>query len=148
MAAKGWKRPFDDPIPLPRGRELVTLEDARTYITKLPRGRARGAGMAGGDAGLDPGRDIGRTDNAGADRDHAGAEPSRRARIRYGSKAPSLGKAQASEGPMKTVWVYINTSKEVGDVDHLKVFANEEAAERWFEENDPEGVAFEYEVLE
>jgi hypothetical protein len=28
------------------------------------------------------------------------------------------------------------------------VFANREAAERWFEENDPEGVAFEYEVLE
>ena len=49
---------------------------------------------------------------------------------------------------MKTVWVYINTAKEVGDVDHLKVFANEEAAEKWFEENDPEGVAFEYELLE
>jgi hypothetical protein len=29
-----------------------------------------------------------------------------------------------------------------------KVFANREAAERWFEENDPEGVAFEYDVLE
>jgi hypothetical protein len=31
---------------------------------------------------------------------------------------------------------------------HLKVFADEEAANRWLEENDPEGVAFEYEVLE
>ena len=30
----------------------------------------------------------------------------------------------------------------------LKVFANADAAETWFEENDPEGVAFEYEVLE
>jgi hypothetical protein len=40
-----------------------------------------------------------------------------------------------------TVFVYINTAKEIGDVDHLKVFANREAAERWFEENDPEGVA-------
>jgi len=28
---------FDDPIPLPRGRQLVTLEDAGTYITKLPK---------------------------------------------------------------------------------------------------------------
>jgi hypothetical protein len=28
------------------------------------------------------------------------------------------------------------------------VFANQDAAETWFEENDPEGVAFEYEVLE
>jgi hypothetical protein len=26
-----------------------------------------------------------------------------------------------------TVWIYINTAKEVGDVDHLKVFATEEA---------------------
>src|SRR5882724_13274751 len=23
-APQGWKRPFDDPIPLPRGRQLVT----------------------------------------------------------------------------------------------------------------------------
>jgi hypothetical protein len=33
----GWKRPFDEPIPLPRGRQLVTLEDAGNYITKLPK---------------------------------------------------------------------------------------------------------------
>ena len=46
---------------------------------------------------------------------------------------------------MKTVLIYVNTAKEVGDVDHLKVFANEEAMEKWFEANDPEGVAFEYE---
>jgi len=25
MAATGWKRPFADPIPLPGGRQLVTL---------------------------------------------------------------------------------------------------------------------------
>src|SRR3979409_212375 len=29
--------PFDDPIPLPPGRQLVTLEDAGAYITKLPK---------------------------------------------------------------------------------------------------------------
>src|SRR3981189_1854551 len=33
----GWKRPFDDPIPPPRGRQLVTLEDAGNYIMKLPK---------------------------------------------------------------------------------------------------------------
>jgi hypothetical protein len=33
----GWKRPFDDPILLPRGRQLVTLQDAGTFITKLPK---------------------------------------------------------------------------------------------------------------
>jgi hypothetical protein len=48
---------------------------------------------------------------------------------------------------MKTVLIYVNTSKEVGDIDHLKVFASVDAAEKWLEENDPEGVAFEYGVL-
>jgi hypothetical protein len=37
VADLGWKRPFDDPIPLPRGRQLRTLEDASAYITKLPK---------------------------------------------------------------------------------------------------------------
>jgi len=31
---RGWKRAFENPIPLPRGRHLVTLEDAGNYITK------------------------------------------------------------------------------------------------------------------
>ena len=48
---------------------------------------------------------------------------------------------------MKTVWIYVNTNKKVGDVDHLKVFASTAAADRWFKTNDPEGVAFRYEVL-
>jgi hypothetical protein len=38
--------------------------------------------------------------------------------------------------------------KEVGDPEHIKVFASQDAAETWFAEIDPEGVAFEYEVLE
>jgi hypothetical protein len=46
-----------------------------------------------------------------------------------------------------TVLIYVNTSKQVGDHDYLKVFANADAAATWFEENDPEGVAFEYEIL-
>jgi hypothetical protein len=32
-----WSRKFDEPIPLPKGRQLVTLKDAGTYITKLPK---------------------------------------------------------------------------------------------------------------
>jgi hypothetical protein len=32
-----WQRPFDDPIPLPRGRQLITLRDAAEYITRLPK---------------------------------------------------------------------------------------------------------------
>jgi hypothetical protein len=32
-----WERPFDDPIPLPGRRELVTLRDAGGYIAALPK---------------------------------------------------------------------------------------------------------------
>jgi len=32
-----WSSAFDDPIPLPRGRQLVTLKDAANYIQKLPK---------------------------------------------------------------------------------------------------------------
>jgi hypothetical protein len=46
-----------------------------------------------------------------------------------------------------TVLIYVDTSKQVGDRDHLKVFATIDAAEKWFEENDPDGVAFEYDVI-
>jgi len=48
---------------------------------------------------------------------------------------------------MRTVLIYVDTSKKVGDHDHLKVFANADAAATWFAEKDPEGVAFEYEVI-
>jgi hypothetical protein len=47
-----------------------------------------------------------------------------------------------------TVWIYVDTAKQVGDRNHLKVLASEAAAETWLQETDPEGVAFEYEVLE
>jgi hypothetical protein len=45
------------------------------------------------------------------------------------------------------VWIYVDTSKRVGDPDHLKVFANEDAAQAWFAQHDPEGVAFAYPVI-
>jgi hypothetical protein len=32
-----WSRRFEDPVILPDGRKLVTLEDAGNYITKLPK---------------------------------------------------------------------------------------------------------------
>jgi hypothetical protein len=32
---RGWSTRFDDPLPLPRGRQLVTLRDAAA--TKLPK---------------------------------------------------------------------------------------------------------------
>jgi len=36
--SKAAARPFHEPIPLPRGRQLVTVdEDAGNYITKLSK---------------------------------------------------------------------------------------------------------------
>jgi hypothetical protein len=32
-----WKRRFDDAIVLPDDRQIVTLQDAGNYITKLPK---------------------------------------------------------------------------------------------------------------
>jgi hypothetical protein len=46
-----------------------------------------------------------------------------------------------------TVWIYVDSSKQVGDEGHLKVFASADAARAWFVEYDPEGVALEYPVM-
>jgi hypothetical protein len=32
-----WHQQFTEPIPLPKGKPLVTLRDAALYITKLPK---------------------------------------------------------------------------------------------------------------
>jgi hypothetical protein len=32
-----WSREFVDPLPSPRGRRLVTLQEAGNFITKLPK---------------------------------------------------------------------------------------------------------------
>jgi hypothetical protein len=32
-----WSRRFEDPIPLPDNRQLITLKDAAAYIMKLPK---------------------------------------------------------------------------------------------------------------
>ena len=36
------------------------------------------------------------------------------------------------------VLVYVNTSKQIGDADHINLFANQDATEIWFEEAYPE----------
>ena len=90
-----WYREFDESIPIPRGRELVTLKDAGNYITKLPKAEHQAPEMASGDRGLDPGRDEGRADDACSDRDHASVEPPRRTCLRTVGEKASLGKAEA-----------------------------------------------------
>src|SRR4030081_1692310 len=37
IATVDWSRKFDEPIPLQKGRQLVTLKDAGSYIIKLPK---------------------------------------------------------------------------------------------------------------
>ena len=37
MRRSGWDRKFNERIPLPKGKKLVTLRDAAIYITKLPK---------------------------------------------------------------------------------------------------------------
>ncbi len=32
-----WSRAFEDPIALPKGRQLLTLDEAAAYIMKLPK---------------------------------------------------------------------------------------------------------------
>jgi hypothetical protein len=49
MADRGWKRPFDDPIPLPGGPATRNLRDAARYIQSLldvARAAAKPAAMA------------------------------------------------------------------------------------------------------
>jgi hypothetical protein len=138
-ADKGWARRFDEPIPLLRGRKLVTLKDAGNYITKLPKAEhAAPEWLAAMEALILVATHGGPTMFArigimqALNRHHVREFDPKQ-------KEPHWGRRKLAR---------VNTSKHVGDAEHLKVFANVDAAETWFEENDPEGVAFEYEVLE
>jgi hypothetical protein len=51
------------------------------------------------------------------------------------------------EDTMKTVRVYEDTSKPVGDPHRVLVSTDQNSANAWFKEFDPEGVAFEYPVI-
>jgi hypothetical protein len=37
MRQGSWDRQFDEPIPLPKGKRLITVRDAALYITELPK---------------------------------------------------------------------------------------------------------------
>jgi len=103
--------------------------------------------MAGRHRGADHGGRRSRAADACAHRNAAGVKPARRARVQSRSQGSALGPAQASEGPI-TAFIYVNTSKHVGECRPSQIFATVDAAEKWFGENDPEGLAFEYEILE
>jgi hypothetical protein len=58
------------------------------------------------------------------DRRHAGAEH------RQADQEITARARQALQDRQMTVFVYVNTRKQVGDADHVKVFANVDAAEK------------------
>jgi hypothetical protein len=49
------------------------------------------------------------------------------------------GRAMESD----TVWIHVDTNHRIDHPNHLKVFADQDAAHAWFAEHDREGVAFE-----
>jgi hypothetical protein len=62
--------------------------------------------------------------------------------------AVDLTDRDAQPSSAKTVWVYVDTSNVVSDTDQSKVLASLKLAKAWFTENDPEGVAFEYSLID
>ena len=38
------------------------------------------------------------------------------------------------EDRQMTVWIYVDTNKQVGDPEHLKVFDSKEAAQAWIDQ--------------
>jgi hypothetical protein len=56
---------------------------------------------------------------------------------------------QQAEPPeeMNTVWVYVDTSKRVGDLEYLKIFGRRDVADDWLALHDPKGVAHQYPII-
>ena len=62
--------------------------------------------------------------------------------------AVDLNDRDAQTSSAKIVWVCVDTSKVVGDTGQSKVLASLELVKAWFTESDPEGVAFEYSLID
>jgi hypothetical protein len=97
--AKGWKQAFDDPIPLPSGRQLVTLQAAGNYITKLPKAEY----MAPKWQTATESRGGPRADHARAYRHFGGNPPQRSPRVQSRSERHALGKAEAETGRISAI---------------------------------------------
>ena len=86
MAKRGWKRPFEDPIPLPRARQLTTLKDAAEYIQKLPEAEQLLEEWQAAVEALLLVVNLQWADHDGAHRHDEGAQSPRRARVQSGSQ--------------------------------------------------------------
>jgi len=59
-----WSDRFDDPIPLPKGRQLVTLAEPARYIQKLPKAEQQIEEWQAAVEAAAPGRRTQRPDHA------------------------------------------------------------------------------------
>jgi hypothetical protein len=125
-----WSTPFEDPIILPDGRTLLTLKDAADYITKLPKEESdlpewqtaievlilcsRGGPTMMARIG------VMRALNRGHVREFWDT-----------GKQQHWGPGESSRGTNDRVHLH-GYEQQVGDPDHLEVFANADAAETWF----------------
>jgi hypothetical protein len=126
VSKRGWQ--FEDPNS-PARRPLAGHTARRLQLAEKG---IRPARMADRHRGVDACGRARRPDDTCADRRHAGIEPRPRSRVQYFTEGSPLGAPEAEERPM-TVWIYVDTGKQVGDREHLQVFASEDAAETWLQ---------------
>ncbi len=70
-----WSAEFNAPIPLPKGRQLVTVRDAGNYITRLPKAEHEAAEWQAAMEVLILVATFGVPDDVRAHRRHEGIEP-------------------------------------------------------------------------
>jgi hypothetical protein len=87
----GRSRKFNDPIPLPKGKPLVTLRDAAHYITKLPKAEYDAPEWEAAIGGFASRCRARRANDACAYRRHAGVESGREKRFQTSAKGSSRG---------------------------------------------------------
>ena len=139
-----WFKRFYDPIILPDGRRLLTYRDAAEYIAALPKAEHDAA-----DWQLAMETLLLVAERNGPEILARNAIMKALNRDVKPTLAPRKKQNESlQDRQVKTAWVYVDTSKQVGDRNYLKVFANRDAADAWFAEHDPEGVAFEYDVVD
>jgi hypothetical protein len=94
----GAQAPVRRSDPATPRAQLVTLQDAGNYITKLPKTAHSAPEWLAATEAPDPRRNAWRADNARQDRRHDGAEPACRPRVRSQSQREALGKEETQAG--------------------------------------------------
>ena len=59
-----------------------------------------------------------------------------------------LNDRDAQTSSPQKIWIYVDTTRVLSNDGNSKLLANLNLARAWLTENNPEGVAFDYEILE